>query len=102
MRLNQLHEVDVKGFEQSVQSLFSRYTNLFGHHPLTEQDVDWHVIIQALKHALLQAEHTDYHAIDAIMKSICAHHACDTHKLHDQFVNAEAVTPDEWIHTQRS
>ena len=102
MKLNQLTEVDMEGLEQSVQGLLNRYTQLFGEPNLTQPHVDWHMIIQELKQALLKAPSTDYDAIDALMTSICAQHGCDPHELHDQFVDAEDLTPDEWIHTLRS
>lgn len=102
MRLNQLTEVDMEGLEQSVQGLLDRYTQLFGDQSLTEQHVDWGMVIQALKQALMKSEHTDYDSIDTLMKSICAQHGCDPHELHDQFLDAEDITPDEWIHTLRS
>lgn len=92
----------MEGLEQSVQGLLQRYTQLFGDQSLTEKPVDWNMVIQALKQALMKSEHTDYDSIDVIMRSVCDQHGCDPHELHDQFLDAEDITPDEWIHTQRS
>lgn len=103
MRLNQLTEVDMEGLEQSVQGLLDRYAQLFGEQPLTEDA--HHVLSQAveiLKQRLPNTTDTSYQGIDDLMRDISLQLEIDVHDLHDAFVDAEGVTPDEWILSQQS
>ena len=102
MRLNQLTEVDMEGLEQSVQGLLDRYAAMFPSDMIQEDRVDWAHIILMLKEQLLASEDTSYQGIDFLMREIGHVHDVSVEDLHDAFVNAEGVTPDEWIHTQRS
>lgn len=103
MRLTQLTEVDMEDLEQNVQGLLDRYTDLFGKSTLTEDD---HLLltkaVDILKQRLLNAEDTTYQGIDMLMRDISVQLEIDVNDLHDAFVDAEEITPDEWIHTLRS
>lgn len=106
MRIHQLHEqdkpLDLNLIQQTVKDLQQRYNQLFGGEPeLTEDQVDWNPVILELKHRLRRENKTDYASIDAIMKDVCNQWSCDVHKLHDQFVDREGQTPDDWIKSQR-
>ncbi len=103
MRLNQLTEVNVEDLEQNVQGLLDRYAELFGDQPLTE---DAHQVlsqaVEILKQRLPNTADTSYQGIDDLMRDISLQLEIDVNDLHDAFVDAESLTPDEWIKSQRS
>ena len=41
-----------------------------------------------------------YHAIDAVMQRICSSYCCSGQQLHNSFVDAVGMTPDDWVATQ--
>lgn len=103
MRLSQLTEVNVEDLEQNVQGLLNRYAQLFGDQTLTEdQAIMLSKAVDMLKQRLLNTEDNTYQGIDALMRDISDQLEIDVHDLHDAFVDAESVTPDEWIQSRRS
>jgi hypothetical protein len=106
MRIHQLREqdtnLDLDQIQQTVNDLQQRYNQLFGNQPeITEDQVDWNPVILELKRRLRKEKKTDYATIDAIMKDVCNQWSCDVHKLHDQFVDREGQTPDDWIKSKK-
>lgn len=104
MRLTQLTEApDPQELEQAVQALVSRYAELFPADALTEdQTASLQDLVTDLKMALLQSEDTTYQGIDFLMRELSDAHDVNVHDVHDAFVDAEGVTPDEWVHTHKS
>lgn len=103
MRLNQLTEVDVEDLEQSVQGLLRRYQELFGGTMLMEDEAMlMHKAVEILKQRLLNTEDTTYQGIDSIMRDLSLTLEVDVNLLHDAFVDAEGITPDEWVISQQS
>ncbi len=107
MRIHQLQEqpessdLDLNVLSQEVQALNQRFAQLFGDQPLSEDQTDWTPIIAELKRRLKTTSKTDYHTIDSVMKDLCNEWSCDVHKLHDQFVDIEGQTPDDWIKSHK-
>lgn len=99
MKLSQLEQINVEDLEQTVQDLHARYEALFGTDALQENHVDWPQIILLLKERLNRSARKDHAAIDRIMRDLCDAQSCDVHELHDQFVSAERMTPDEWANS---
>jgi hypothetical protein len=102
MKISQLEEISMEDLEQSVQDLNRRYAALFPSDMIQEDSVEWSHIILMLKEQLLASEDTSYEGIDFMMREISHVHDVSVQDLHDAFVNAEGVTPDEWIHAHKS
>ena len=104
MRLTQLTEApDAQELEQAVQALVSRYQDIFQDQPITEQvSAQLMHVVQALKQQLLASEDTTYQGIDFLMRELSDTHDVNVHDVHDAFVDAEGVTPDEWIQSHKS
>jgi hypothetical protein len=104
MRLTQLTEApDTQELEQAVQALVSRYAELFPTDTLTEdQTTSLHDVVTDLKLTLLKSEDTTYQGIDFLMREVSHAHDVNVHDVHDAFVDAEGVTPDEWIQSHKS
>lgn len=104
MKLTQLTEgPTIQELEQHVQALVSRYEQLFSDHVITEQtDHKLMHVVQDLKQHLLKIQDTSYQGIDYLMREISHAHDVDVDQLHDAFVDAEGVTPDEWTHAHKS
>lgn len=104
MRLTQLTEApDTQELEQAVQALVARYQDIFQDQPITEQvSAQLMHVVQALKQQLLDSEDTSYQGIDFLMRELSDDHGVDVHDVHDAFVDAEGVTPDEWIQSHKS
>jgi len=104
MRLTQLTEAPrIQELEQEVQALVSRYAELFPSDTLTEdQAASLHDLVTELKLQLLKSEDTTYQGIDYLMRELSDAHDVDVNLLHDAFVDAEGVTPDEWVLTHKS
>ena len=62
--------------------------------------------VKELKSQLLKAkkagEKLDYDSIDAMMQEICHEYHLTGDKLHDDFVEATGMIPDNWIVKQKS
>ena len=104
MRITQLTEAPTtQELEQAVQALVSRYEQLFSDDVITEQADDklMHVV-QDLKQHLLKIQDTSYQGIDYVMREISHDHHVHVQDLHDAFVAAEGITPDEWAHAHKS
>ena len=104
MRLTQLTEApDTQELEQKVQALVARYEQLFAETPITEQvSKQLMDVVQELKQQLLASEDNTYQGIDFLMREISHAHDVNVHDMHDAFVDAEGVTPDEWIQSHKS
>lgn len=104
MRLSQLTESpDPQELEQAVQALVARYAELFPTDALTEdQTTSLQDVVTDLKLKLLKHEDTTHQGIDYLMKELSDAHDVNVHDVHDAFVDAEGVTPDEWIQSHKS
>jgi hypothetical protein len=104
MRLTQLSEAPrIQELEQKVQALVSRYAELFPSDTLTEdQTASLHDLVKELKLQLLKSEDVTYQGIDYLMRELSDAHDVDVDLLHDAFVDAEGVTPDEWVLSHKS
>jgi hypothetical protein len=104
MRLTQLTEAPrIQELESEVQALVSRYQDLFLSEPLTEdQAASLQDLVTELKLQLLKHEDTTYQGIDVLMRELSDNHGVDVNLLHDAFVDAEGVTPDEWVLSHKS
>ena len=103
MKLNQLTQApDISELASQVDDLRRRYSELFGTQaePLSEQGVP--DVVQELKSELLASEDTTYQGIDFLMRELSHAHDVNVQDMHDAFVHAEGVTPDEWIQSHKS
>jgi DNA repair ATPase RecN len=98
MRFKQLTEV-LNIQELETQSLVSRYKHLSSTEHTT---ASIHDAVHQLKQQLLTLDDVSYQGIDLLMREISQVHEVHVHDLHDAFVRAEGVTPDEWIHAHKS
>lgn len=104
MRLTQLTESPrIQELEQEVQALVSRYAELFPSDALTEDQVtSMQDLVTELKLTLLKHEDTTHQGIDYLMRELSDAHDVNVHDLHDAFVDAEGITPDEWVLSHKS
>jgi hypothetical protein len=69
--------------------------------PLTASGKEKSGAVEALERALIKAKKAgttlDYKNIDAMMQKICKAHNITGQKLHDDFVKANRLIPDNWI-----
>lgn len=101
MKLEQLTALpDLPELQQEVAALEARFRELFGGPTNQLQESQMRDVIEDLKQQLLATEDTTYQGIDQIMRHLSDTHDVDVHDLHDAFVDAEGVTPDEWIQSQ--
>jgi|APCry1669189883_1035261.scaffolds.fasta_scaffold01051_11 Zn-dependent peptidase ImmA (M78 family) len=72
--------------------------------PLTAKGKEKSGAVAALERALLKAKKAgtemNYENIDAMMQKICKIHNITGQKLHDEFVKANRLIPDNWIKKQ--
>jgi len=72
--------------------------------PLTASGKEKSGAVEALERALLSAKEKgtemNYENIDAMMQKICKAHNITGQKLHDEFVKANRLIPDNWIKKQ--
>jgi len=72
--------------------------------PLTASGKERSGAVKSLERALLRAKEKgiemNYENIDAMMQKICKAHNITGQKLHDEFVKANKLIPDNWIKKQ--